>query len=296
MIAIDWGTSALRGARLDNRGHVLEERQAPMGILHVPAGGFESVFHTHFGDWWAQEKLCLMAGMVGSQQGWQMAPYCPCPAGWDEIAAALHWIEPGRMAIVPGLSCTADDLQDPWAWPPDVMRGEEVQVLGSLLTLDLQDATLVLPGTHSKWVSVRDARIAHFQTCMTGECYQLLRHHSLLARTLPAADGEPDPEAFEQGVHRALAGGGLLHNAFGTRTLALFGRVDTGRLTDYLSGLVIGEEIRQHAARPGGPLWLIGTDLLTRRYQQALALAGIPAKIAPAQASWSALWHLSRSL
>lgn len=296
MIAIDWGTSTLRGARLDARGQVLQERQAPMGILNVPVGGFEAVFLAHFGDWWAQDTLCLMSGMVGSQQGWQMAPYCPCPAGWDDIAAALHWIEPGRLAIVPGLCSAGTGLQDPWAEPPDVMRGEEVQVLGTLLALDLQDATLVLPGTHSKWVSVRKGRIEHFQTHMTGECYQLLRHHSLLARTLPAADGEPDTEAFGQGVRRALAGGGLLHNAFGTRTLALFERVATPRLSDYLSGLVIGEEVRQQAAKAHGPLWLIGTDSLTRRYQQALALAGIEAHIAPGQASWSALWQLSRSL
>ena len=296
MIAIDWGTSSLRGARLDAHGRVLEEKQTPLGILNVPAGEFPAVFQTHFGDWWQQEKLCLMSGMVGSQQGWQVAPYCPCPAGWDDLAAALHWIKPGRLAIVPGLSCNTHHGAHTWSTPPDVMRGEEVQVLGALLTLGLQDATLVLPGTHSKWVTVRDRRIQHFSTYMTGEFYQLLRHHSLLARTLPQTEGDPDSEAFEQGVSRALAGGGLLHNAFGTRTLALFECVPATRLTDYLSGLVIGEEVRQQAATVEGPLWIIGANSLTSRYQQALSLAGLPARVALGQASWQALWHLYKSL
>lgn len=296
MIAVDWGTSSLRAARLDAQGQVLEERETPMGILHVPAGGFETVFQAALGDWWAQDTLCLMAGMVGSQQGWQMAPYCPCPAGWNELAAALHWIEPGRLAIVPGLCCGDSHPADPWAEPPDVMRGEEVQVLGTLRALDLRDATLVLPGTHSKWVTVRDGRIQHFRTYMTGECYQLLRHQSLLARTLPAADGEPDSEAFAEGVRRALAGRGLLHNAFSTRTLALFERVAAARLSDYLSGLVIGEEIRQEAAADRAPLWLVGADHLSRRYQHALSIAGVVAECAPPQASWSALWHFSQCL
>jgi 2-dehydro-3-deoxygalactonokinase len=97
-------------------------------------------------------------------------------------------------------------------------------------------------------------------------------------------------------VQRALDGGGLLHNAFSTRTLALFERVPPERLVDYLSGLVIGEEIRQHAATDQAPLWLVGADHLGRRYQHALSLAGLSAERAPSQASWSALWRFSQFL
>jgi 2-dehydro-3-deoxygalactonokinase len=191
MIAIDWGTSALRGALLDRQGGVLQERSAPLGILYVPPGGFEAVFNDLFGDWMRPpSQVALMAGMVGSQQGWQEAPYCPCPAGAQDIAGALRWVQPGRIAIVPGLSCQHAGLADApeLAQVPDVMRGEETQILGALAATGLKDATLVLPGTHSKWARVRAQRIEAFTSYMTGEVYQLLRQHSLLARTLPPLD------------------------------------------------------------------------------------------------------------
>jgi 2-dehydro-3-deoxygalactonokinase len=298
MIAVDWGTSSLRGARLDGQGRVLEERQADRGILHVPAGGFQDVFESLFGDWWTPDTPCLMAGMVGSRQGWAEAPYCPCPAGLDDLAGALHWLVPGRLAIVPGLCQPGAPGEPPWASPPDVMRGEEVQIFGALDALQRQDATLVLPGTHSKWVQVRGGRIESFRTHMTGECFQWLRHQSLLARTLPEADAAAlDTEAFTHGVRRALQGHGLLHNAFGTRTLALFEQVPSHRLGDYLSGLVIGEEIRHEAgsvASTDPPVVLIGAPALLERYRLALTLAHIPTVQAPAQLGYRTLWRLQQ--
>ena len=154
LLAVDWGTTALRGARLDASGQVLEERRAERGILHVPAGAFAAVFDELFGDWWTGDTLCLMAGMVGSRQGWQEAPYCPCPAGASELAAGLHWLVPGRLAIVPGLYQAPATGASPWASPPDVMRGEETQIAGALRLLPGYDGVLCLPGTHSKWVHI----------------------------------------------------------------------------------------------------------------------------------------------
>ena len=301
MIAIDWGTSALRGALLDRQGGVLQERSAPMGILHVPPGGFEAVFNDLFGDWMRPpSQVALMAGMVGSQQGWQEAAYCPCPARAQDIAGALRWVQAGRIAIVPGLSCQHAGLPDApeLSQVPDVMRGEETQILGALAATGLKDATLVLPGTHSKWARVRDQRIEDFTSYMTGEVYQLLRHHSLLARTLPPADDPTtaDDEAFTWGVRRALQGGGLLHTAFSVRTLSLFRQVPSQRLPDYLSGLVIGEEVRHHAPDPATPVLLVGASALTARYQRALALAGVQARPLEGSVTWAGLWRLAREL
>ena len=302
MIAIDWGTSALRGALLDRQGGVLQERSAPMGILHVPPGGFEAVFNDLFGDWMRPpSQVALMAGMVGSQQGWQEAAYCPCPARAQDIAGALRWVQAGRIAIVPGLSCQHAGLPDApeLSQVPDVMRGEETQILGALAATGLKDATLVLPGTHSKWARVRDQRIEDFTSYMTGEVYQLLRHHSLLARTLPPADDPTttaDDEAFTWGVRRALQGGGLLHTAFSVRTLSLFRQVPSQRLPDYLSGLVIGEEVRHHAPDPATPVLLVGASVLTARYQRALALAGVQARPLEGSVTWAGLWRLAREL
>ncbi|MBC7376241.1 MAG: 2-dehydro-3-deoxygalactonokinase, partial [Burkholderiaceae bacterium] len=234
LLAVDWGTSSLRGALLDHQGRVMEERTFARGILTVPPGGFSAVFEACFGDWTkAGDILCLIAGMAGSQQGWMQAPYCSSPAGFDEIASQLTWIQPGRIAIVPGLRCDNDGI-------PDVMRGEETQVFGALQLLGIQDALLVLPGTHSKWVTVQAGQIRNFATFMTGEFYALLRQHSILARTLPDNDDELDQAAFDQGVALALNGGSLLQTAFSVRTLWLFERMLSMALPSYLSGVVIG--------------------------------------------------------
>jgi 2-dehydro-3-deoxygalactonokinase len=302
MIAIDWGTSALRGALLDRQGAVVQERSAPLGILHVPPGGFEAAFNDLFGDWMRPPgQVALMAGMVGSQQGWQEAPYCPCPASAQDIAATLSWVQPGCIAIVPGLSCRHDGLRQvpDIAQIPDVMRGEETQILGALAITGESEATLVLPGTHSKWASVGGHRIEDFTTYLTGEIYQLLRQHSILARTLvPATDATPpDEEAFDWGVMRALEGrGGLLHTAFSVRTLSLFRQVPPARLPDYLSGLVIGEEVRAQAPDPATPVLVVGASGLTARYERALSLAGIPSRVLDGGVTWKGLWQLARHL
>lgn len=288
LIAIDWGTSSLRAARLGPQGQVLEERASAQGILAVPPDGFSAVFDALCAGWLQGDTLALMSGMVGSRQGWLEAPYCECPAGFDEVACRLTWLRPGQLAIVPGLRCEHDGV-------PDVMRGEEVQVFGALQQLGLDDATLVLPGTHSKWVTVRARRIEQFCTYMTGEFYALLRQHSILSRTLPADEGPLQKDAFDQGVDQALHGPSLLATAFSTRTLALFERLAPQALPSYLSGLVIGEELRAQA--PGsGPVVVMGGPALASRYERALARCGVAARRADAHATWHGLWAIGQTL
>jgi len=284
LIALDWGTSSLRAARLDDHGAVLEERSLPRGILTVPAGGFPAVFEEACGDWMkAPGALALICGMAGSRQGWLEAPYCPCPAGFADVAAHVVWVEPGRIAMVPGLCCEAGAV-------PDVMRGEETQVFGALQTLALRDALLVHPGTHSKWVRIAGGRVEHFSTFMTGEFYALLRRHSILARTMPEADGELDTGAFERGLRHALQSATLLHSAFSARTLALFNRMTAAALPSYLSGLVIGEELRVHATQArSGPVIVAGADALTQRYELGLKVLGVASRSAGSQAAWRGL-------
>ena len=289
LIAVDWGSSSLRGALLDGDGVVLDEISAPAGILSVPAGGFAAVFENHFGRWQAGTGApCLIAGMAGSRQGWQEAPYCPCPAGFADIASQLLWIAPGRIALVPGLSCEEGGV-------PDVMRGEETQVFGALDLLGLADAQLVLPGTHSKWVQVSGGRIARFRTFMTGELYALLREHSILARTLPESDGELDADAFRRGLAHARESASLLHAVFSVRTLSLFDRLPAAARPSYLSGLVIGEELRAQGLAAGAqPVIVIGSPVLCARYQLALESLGIASQTVGAQAGWRGLWAIAR--
>ena len=282
LIAVDWGTSSLRGARLDAAGHVLEEKSAPLGILNVPNGDFAAVFAAQFSDWMTPAgSLCLISGMAGSRQGWAEAPYVACPAGPDDVRRRLHWIEPGRIALVPGLSDDQGEV-------PDVMRGEEVQILGAMRLADLADGLFVLPGTHSKWATVQDGRVTGFRTFMTGEFYALLSQHSILARTLEA-DAALDEAAFLRGVARAGGGQGLLHNAFGVRALGLFGRLSPAQSTSYLSGLLIGEELQSQDLAAGGEVVAIGAPGLTARYALALEQRNVRVRAFGAEATWEGL-------
>ncbi len=282
LIAVDWGTSSLRGARLDEAGGVLEEKSAPLGILNVPNGDFAGVFASLFSDWMKPAgTVCLISGMAGSRQGWVEAPYAACPAGPEELRQYLHWIEPGRIALVPGLSVEQGEV-------PDVMRGEEVQIFGAMRLAGLAEGLFVLPGTHSKWVTVREGRVTGFRTYMTGEFYGLLSQHSILARTLEA-DAPLDEAMFRRGVMRAGEGEGLLHNAFGARALALFDRLSPPQSASYLSGLLIGEELRAQELSSGGQVIAIGAPALTARYALALGQKGVTVRSFGAEATWAGL-------
>lgn len=291
LIAVDWGTTSLRAAWMQN-GQVLAERDSPQGILSVPVDGFSQVLQTLCGDWLAKpDALCLISGMAGSAQGWALAPYCPCPAGFADIASQLHWLQPGRMAIVPGLCC-----EHPHA--PDVMRGEEVQIMGALALSGRSTARLVLPGTHSKWAQVDHGRITSFQTFMTGEVFAALRSHTILARTLPAEDATPELNvpAFTRAVRQSLQSGHVLHQIFGTRTLALMARASPAELLSHLSGLLIGEELRAQQFQAEEEILIIGSPALQQRYQHALAVCQVRSQCWGAQATWHGLQAIADTL
>ena len=290
LITIDWGTSSLRGARLDTTGKVLESREFSRGIMSVQPGQFETVFNELFGDWMqAPDALCLISGMAGSRQGWQEAPYCPCPAGFAELGQHLLWLQADRIALVPGLSCMADGPLG----IPDVMRGEEVQIFGALQLARRDTATLVLPGTHSKWVQVQAGRVKQFQTFMTGEVFALMSQYSILGKTLDA-NGAFNESVFLQGIDQSQQAGSVLHHLFAVRTLGLFERLSAAALPSYLSGLLIGEELRTQAlSTDRGPVILIGSAALTLRYTLALEHLNIDCQSLGAEATWAGLFALA---
>ena len=286
LIAVDWGTSSLRGARLDDAGQVLEEKSAPLGILNVLNGDFAGTFSAQFGDWMkSPDMLCLISGMAGSRQGWAEAPYAPCPAGPAELAKHLHWVESGRIALVPGLSDTQRDV-------PDVMRGEEVQIFGAMRLAGLSDGLFVLPGTHSKWAKVRGGKVQGFRTFMTGEAFGLFSQRSILGRTSDS-NAPLDQAAFLQGLDRAGEGGGVLHHAFGVRALGLFDRLSPAQSSSYLSGLLIGEELRHQPLDQGSDVVVIGAPALAARYALALGTHGATVRTFGAEATWAGLRALA---
>lgn len=273
MIVVDWGTSSFRAYRLDAAGTVREQRSAAAGLLSCD-GRFAAVLAQQLEGW--DDDRVLMAGMVGSRSGWREVPYVACPAGLAQIAAGVVELEaaalPGRrVAIVPGVS------QREAGTAPDVMRGEETQVLGLLDRLPgAGPHTVCLPGTHSKWVQVQGGRIVGLRTAMTGELYALLRRHSLLAALMPAAaeDDGDDSEAFAQGVAASAADGGLAHQLFGVRTRGLFGELGTTGAPSYLSGLLIGHELRALRSGSDAVVHLVGGAALVPRYSRALQALG----------------------
>ena len=196
MLAVDWGTTNRRVYAIDADGAVLATERDDRGILAMADGAFAAdvaAIRARFGD-----VPVLCAGMVGSNRGWANVPYLACPADLPALARSLHWVEPGRTAIVPGVSTVAGTRGD-------VMRGEEVQLLGAVAAgLAPGGALLCQPGTHCKWARMAGGKIADFRTTLTGELFALLRGHSLLADTIggTVADGP----AFSEGVRDSAAG------------------------------------------------------------------------------------------
>jgi 2-dehydro-3-deoxygalactonokinase len=290
MIGVDWGTSRFRAYRMAADGTVVSRREADLGVAVLQPADFPDVLRREAGDWIKQDDgPVVLAGMVGSRQGWVEAPYLPCPANAGRIAANaipvdLPW--GGRAWIVPGL--LARDGQG----RADVLRGEETQLIGLMFSLGDKAATICLPGTHSKWADIAGGAIRGFATHMTGEMYDLIVNRSMIGRL--AADGPPDDRAFAAGVARAREGDGLLHQLFGARAAVLAGDMAGASLRSYLSGLLIGHEVFT-VAPPSEVHVLAGADL-ARHYEQALAIFGIRAIVHGADLAAAGLWRIGQAL
>ena len=287
LIGIDWGTTSLRAYCIGKSGAVIDRVSSPAGILADHPDGFTGTFRSVTTPW--RERFgplpVVASGMIGSRNGWIETPYVEAPAGLADLARGLVPVEAaggGVVHFVPGLSCA-----DP-AGTPDIMRGEEVQILGALADPgagDAETALFLLPGTHSKWAGVRSGAIAWFETYMTGEMFSVLMDHSILGKLASPGDASSSG-AFSRAVEVSLNGdGSLLHRAFSARTLPLFGRLPPEEIAAHLSGLLIGEEVRAalERARRGGAraVTIAGRGDLAEAYAAALKTAGIASSFAP---------------
>jgi 2-dehydro-3-deoxygalactonokinase len=268
-IALDWGTSSFRAYLLNSDGTIQETIAAPHGILAVKDAAFDETLEAQIGHW--NKALPVMAsGMITSRQGWVELPYVACPANLKSIAAAVHphTSRQGRkLFFVPGISTrNAQGI-------PDVIRGEETQVLGAG---EGGTEHFVTPGTHSKWIDVSNGEIRSFSTYMTGEVFALLKNHSILGKLMTGETN--NSAAFEQGVCAGLKDpAGFLHCIFSTRTLALFKEMPTDHLSSYLSGQVIGTEIAHAIAKnlAGAVYQILATPALGELYMKAMTIAGL---------------------
>ena len=274
-IAVDWGTSRLRAYLVDGAGSVTGRVGAEDGMAKVAPGAFAATLARHIATW-DRSLPVIMAGMVGSRNGWREAPYAACPADAAAILSGALRLdaEAGRPVwLLPGLSCRNDGVFD-------VMRGEETLILGA----GLRDGLVILPGTHSKWAVLRRGRIVSFRTFMTGEFYGLFRERSILR--LLAKEPEA-PTGYAKGLAAAGRSGGLTHLAFSARTGVLAGDLAPEEVLPYLSGLLIGGEVLNAASAPE-PAVLVAEGTIATTYLEALAAAGFSASVVAPEAAFIA--------
>ncbi len=277
-IVADWGTTNLRAWAMGADGTTLDQRRSPRGLMAVEGGRFSEALEEVCSDWLAsrQRLPVVMSGMVGSKLGWKEAPYLGAPVALDGLARHLCPAEVRlntTVWIVPGVK-----MDEPVQ--PEVMRGEETQILGALEAMGIDDGIFLLPGTHSKWAIVEDRSLVAFRTYMTGELYGLLRRSGTLSQLMEG--DEPYDAAFREGVARANSSEApsLLHSLFSVRTLGLFERVPRSGLASYMSGLLIGAEMQDAL------MWLrargkprlavgIGSPGMLESYRLAALLCGL---------------------
>jgi 2-dehydro-3-deoxygalactonokinase len=267
-LAVDWGTTNRRAYLVGDDGTVRAEHEDELGILGVPAGGFEAATADLAARFDGGDRLpMLLGGMIGSNRGWVEAPYVSCPAGIPELARGIRWIEPGRIGIVPGMSF----LDPPTA---DVMRGEEVQILGAIADGQLPDHCLVChPGTHNKWIEVAGGCINSFRTVMTGELFNLLRKHSILSDLLAAEAGTGKP--FRDGVDHGMSHPDLTAELFQVRARTLLGQAAREDAASYVSGLLIGADLRIGLGHQRHDrVHVVGRPELTRLFAAAIEQTG----------------------
>lgn len=276
-VAVDWGTSSFRLWLVDTEGRVLAERRSDEGMMAAAGVGFAAVLQSHLDAAGAAIDLpVLICGMAGARQGWVEAGYVDTPA---RLAAILERAVavPGQardIRILPGIA-----QRDPKA--PDVMRGEETQLLGALGVDAAGDALVCMPGTHSKWVTVQGGRVERFATFMTGELFGAVAQHTILSHAVAGAGDEDDTDAFKAAVAAAFAAPVRAANLLfrvRSRQLLFGGKAEAARET--ISGTLIGMELAAGLVDDSRtvPIILIASGRLARLYKRALESVSGPVR------------------
>jgi 2-dehydro-3-deoxygalactonokinase len=273
-IGADWGNSNARFWLIADDGAVLQQRNgAGIGML-ANADAIEQACFDHISGWIAANPALpvILVGAVGSNIGWHTAGYAATPAKLADIADGMLMFNARGtgFAIAPGLNTIRSDGL------PDVMRGEEIQIFGSMAGVGeaAQNALLCLPGTHSKWACVTGGSVTAFHSAPTGELLDILGRHSILLnpkRPVAAVISA----AFQDGViHARDSKIGLESLLFAVRSRQIAGSLGAEHADSYLAGLVIGCEVKSALALydvPPSGVKLIGSPHLTTLYAEALA-------------------------
>lgn len=272
LVAVDWGTSSFRLWLLSRDGTVLAERRSREGMSEVAARGFEAVLENHLSSLLVPATLpVVICGMAGSRQGWVEAGYLDTPADVTTIGARATLV-PGaarQIIILPGLAVRSES-------EPDVMRGEETQLLGAHFEMP-GGARYCMPGTHSKWVSMDGATVTGFETFMTGELFSTLSTNTILVHSAGGhGPVEANDPAFLTGVRDGWARPAkTTHQLFSIRAGQLLYDHGAAENRARLSGLLIGAEFAGAGIRGDEQIGLVSSGALQHLYHAALSVCGV---------------------
>lgn len=272
-VALDWGTTNLRGWAMSDAGLVLAEATSDKGMGKLTPDAFEDALLDMAGDWITGPIMAIACGMVGARQGWTEAQYAqvPCDVIPDSFTRAPTRTPGLSVFIIPGISQSS---------PADVMRGEETQIAGFLALNPGWDGVLCLPGTHTKWCHISAGEVVSFQTFMTGDMFAALSAHTVLRHSI--ADTGWDEGAFAEALDDALSRPEkMAARLFSLRAEGLLHGMSNETARARLSGTLIGAELA--AAKPywlGQNIGIIGAGKVADLYALALESQGAHARIA----------------
>ncbi|KRR00076.1 2-dehydro-3-deoxygalactonokinase [Bradyrhizobium valentinum] len=274
-VAVDWGTSSFRLWLVDQAGNILRERRSHEGMMAAGKLGFPTVLQSHLQAVGAADGLpVIVCGMAGARQGWVEAGYVDTPAPLASILKHAVPV-PGQdrdIRILPGIA-----QRDPKA--PDVMRGEETQLLGALGLDAAGDAAVCMPGTHSKWVRARGATVERFATFMTGELFDVVSRETILSHAVTGAGETEDIDAFKSAVMAAFETPAFAANLlFQVRSGQLLYGGQPASAREKISGTLIGLELAAGLAGdvPRTGITLVASGRLQMLYQLAFDTVAVP--------------------
>lgn len=270
LIAVEWGTAQLRARLFRGDGDTLDTHVEVVRLADLGRDGIVEHIDRLRARWPHSHGPLLLSGMIGSAMGWEEIARIDCPADPEAIAAGAVARRIGRHAalFLPGLAC------EQRFGDPDVLRGEEVAVIGALeRSAGRAGLFLSVPGMHGKWLVHDGAQVTQFHTSMTVELYRVLAERSVLAPLMAAEPSEG--AAFREGVARGAEGGGLGRLLFAARSNVQAGRMPAGDASSFLWGVVIGSDVRENMPlAPGAACLVAGAPMVASLFVAAIRQLG----------------------
>jgi|TARA_B100000315_G_scaffold51099_1_gene45624 2-dehydro-3-deoxygalactonokinase len=269
-IAADWGTTHMRAWAIGEEDNVLAFRESNEGMKDLQQNEFEPVLLKLIESWLDDTKVTtvMACGMVGSKQGWVETPYLktPCvPIDNQQLTIATTKDNRIKVNFVPGV------MQNNSA---DIMRGEETQIAGFINKNPDFNGVVCLPGTHTKWVNVKEGQITSFKTFMTGELFGVISNHTLIRHSISIKGW--NQAGFEAGIHEGFNNpGSIASDLFSLRAESIVNDLDRDQARSTLSGLLLGVELNgAQTFWENSNVIIIGSQLLSDNYHQGLKILG----------------------